>query len=204
MNAHNIDVVLDVGANDGAYGREIRDRGYKGFIVSLEPNIFAYDRLSRSTRRDPLWSVHPIALGEIEGESKLFIGRNDAMSSIKNLTEYGLSTGAKPVDTQRIKVMRLDQFLALNSLPGRNIYLKIDTQGYEAEVIRGAGKILQKIKVIQAEVALVHTYADELDWLAFIRWMRDNQFEVATAVCNSTIGAQVREFDFVFVRRQTI
>ena len=45
MHAHDIDVVFDVGANDGDYGREIRDLGYEGLIVSFEPNPEAYDRL---------------------------------------------------------------------------------------------------------------------------------------------------------------
>ena len=84
----------------------------------------------------------------------------------------------------------------------KNIYLKIDTQGFEMEVLRGAGIELSRISAVQAEIALVHTYLDELDWVAFISWMRSQHFELATAICNSAIGAQVREFDFVFVRKK--
>jgi hypothetical protein len=70
------------------------------------------------------------------------------------------------------------------------------------EVLRGAGNMLSRITAVQAEIALVHTYADELDWVVFISWMRSQKFELATAICNSSIGAQVREFDFVFVRQK--
>ena len=202
MNDHDINVVLDVGANDGDYGREIRDRGYNGLIVSFEPNPKVYDRLKTSIAGDSNWVAYPYALGEDDGEAELSVAENDAMSSFKELTEFGKGTGAKSTATVNAKIVRLDTFLNAHPEYMKNIYLKIDTQGFEMEVLRGAGNILPRIAAVQAEIALVHTYADELDWLAIISWMRDRKFEVATAICNSAVGAQVREFDFVFVRRR--
>lgn len=201
MNAHNINVVLDVGANDGDYGREIRDRGYKGLIVSFEPNPKVYERLIASIEGDSNWLAYPIGFAEEDGEAELSVAENDAMSSFKGLTEFGQGTGAKPTDTVKAKIARLDTFLNEHPELMKNIYLKIDTQGFEMEVLCGAGNQLERIKAVQAEIALVHTYADELDWLSILQWMREQKFEVATAVCNSAVGAQVREFDFVFVRR---
>jgi FkbM family methyltransferase len=201
MQAHDIDVVLDVGTKDGDYGREIRDRGYNGLIVSFEPNPIVFERLQASIANDPNWQAYPLALGEEEGEVKLFIAKNDAMSSIKGLTEFGNGTGARPVGTTNVKIARLDAFLADNTQLIKNIYLKIDTQGFEIEVLRGAGAMLSHISAVQAEIALVHSYADELDWIEILLWMREKKFEVATAICNSAVGAQIREFDFVFVRR---
>ncbi|HFE39055.1 MAG TPA: FkbM family methyltransferase [Gammaproteobacteria bacterium] len=204
MHAHNIDVVLDVGANDGDYGREIRDRGYTGLIVSFEPNPVAYARLQASIATDPNWIAYSFAFGEENGEAELSIAENDAMSSIKGLTEFGQKTGAKSISTVNIKVVRLDSFLAQHSELMGNIYLKIDTQGFEMEVLRGAGDVLAQIVAVQAEIALIHTYSNELDWLDNLMWMRAQKFEVATAICNSAVGAQVREFDFVFVRHKRL
>lgn len=201
MHAHDIDVVLDVGANDGDYGREIRDRGYKGLIVSFEPNPIAYKRLQAAIANDPKWQAYLLAIGEEDGEAQLSIAENDAMSSIKGLTEFGYGTGAKSIASANVKIARLDTFLAENPQLMKNIYLKIDTQGFEMEVLRGAGELLAHVAAVQAEIALIHTYEGELDWLEILLWMRNKKFEVATAICNSAVGAQVREFDFVFVRR---
>jgi FkbM family methyltransferase len=201
MNALNIDLVLDVGANDGDYGREIRDRGYSGKILSFEPNPGAYQRLLKAIARDINWSAYPLALGDVDEDAHLFIGRNDAMSSMKTLTDFGKSTGASPINKELVRIMRLDRFMASTSGLGRNIYLKIDTQGFEMEVLRGAGDLLSQIRAVQAEIALVHTYTNERDWLEVIQWMREQGFEVSTAIPNSRFGAQIREFDFVFVRR---
>jgi FkbM family methyltransferase len=202
MKWHDINVVLDVGANDGDYGREIRDRGYRGLIVSFEPNPKVYDRLKASIAGDSNWLAYPYALGAEDGSAELFVAENDTMSSFKELTEFGKSTGAKLTDTLSTRISRLDTFLKQQPELLKNVYLKIDTQGFEMEVLRGAGNMLSRITAVQAEIALVHTYADELDWVVFISWMRSQKFELATAICNSSIGAQVREFDFVFVRQK--
>lgn len=201
MKSLAIDLVLDVGANDGAYGREIRDRGYKGSIISFEPNPKVYERLEKNICRDSAWAAFPYALGDHNGQDILNIGINDAMSSIKGLTDFGGSTGAEAIVKESVRTIRLDNFLSKQSYNGRNIYLKIDTQGFEMEVLRGAGSTLSSIMAVQAEIPLVHTYANESDWLDVLQWMRQKGFEVATAIANSRVGAQVREFDFVFVRR---
>lgn len=201
MHAHDIDVVFDVGANDGDYGREIRDLGYEGLIVSFEPNPEAYDRLQATIASDPNWIAYSFAFGEDDGEAELSVAENDAMSSIKGLTEFGKETGAVSNTTVNVAITRLDSFLNKHPELMKNVYLKIDTQGFEMEVLRGAGEKLAQIAAVQAEIALIHTYTNELDWLEILMWMRAQKFEVATAICNSAVGAQVREFDFVFVRQ---
>ena len=68
MNDLDIDVVFDVGANDGGFGRDIRDRGYMGQIVSFEPFSSAYNRLCLAIRGDSKWKAYPIALGSEDTE----------------------------------------------------------------------------------------------------------------------------------------
>lgn len=198
MKANSIDLVLDVGANDGSYGREIRDRGYEGAIISFEPNPAAYARLKSKIRNDFYWEAYPFALGEKEEELDLAIAENDVMSSFKPLTEFGKEAVRSQVGRTKCRILTLDRFLADNPHPQKNIYLKIDTQGYELEVLRGASESLQTITAVQAETSLIHTYANEADWIDFLLWMRERNFEVATAVCNSACGWRIRELDIVF------
>jgi FkbM family methyltransferase len=201
MNEHDINLVLDVGANDGDYGREIRDRGYKGLIVSFEPNPYAFKRLVESIKNDTKWIAYQCALGQLSGKSDLFIAENDVMSSFKEVTEFGISKDTRTVMTVETVVYTLDKFLEDNDYTAYNIYLKIDTQGFEMEVLNGSKKSLNRIRAVQAEISLVHTYIKQPDWVDVILWMREKNFELSTAICNSTVGSQVREFDFVFVKR---
>ena len=202
MTCNDIDVVIDVGANDGDFGREIRDEGYKGRIVSFEPNPAAFARLSAAIRHDPLWEAHELGVGDEEGELELSVADNDVMSSFKGVTEFG-STRLTEERAERVRVVRLDDFLRSRPDLVSRTYLKIDTQGFEMEVLRGVGDWLPKLAAVQAELGLVKTYQGEEDWLNVLMWMRERGFEVGTLACNSALEevAQVREFDFVFVQR---
>jgi FkbM family methyltransferase len=199
MNDLDIDVVFDVGANDGGFGRDIRDRGYMGQIVSFEPFSSAYNRLCLAIRGDSKWKAYPIALGSEDTEVDINIADNDVLNSIKPLNDFGLGTAVRTIGKERIKVMKLGAFLKENPQYLSRPYLKIDTQGYELEVLEGVGDDLNRILAVQAEISLIHSYKGEVDYLDFLIWMRRRKFELATAVCNSSKGARVREFDFVFV-----
>ena len=203
IQANKVDNVLDVGANDGGYGRELRDSGYTGRIHSFEPNPSAFKRLSASIANDSLWSADQCGVGQHSGTLELNVSKADVLSSFKELNDFGQgSEYAKVVDTVKAEVVRLDDYLTDHpELLGRS-YLKIDTQGFEREVLEGLGNMLHEMVAIQVETSLVNSYVDEKDWLESMLYMRDAGFEVATMVCNSSIPskARVREFDIVYVR----
>src|SRR4051812_28152839 len=56
---HGISVILDVGANEGHFGWDMRELGYRGRIVSFEPMREAFGRLARAAASDTGWqAVH--------------------------------------------------------------------------------------------------------------------------------------------------
>ena len=67
-----IDLVIDVGANEGQYATQLRRLGgYRGRILSLEPGGAAFTRLERASRDDELWQCRRLALMQSEGEMTL-------------------------------------------------------------------------------------------------------------------------------------
>ena len=164
----------------------------------------AYRRLSDAIQEDPLWEAHQLGVGDVAGTLTLSVSNADVFSSFKPITALGAkSEHAQQAHTVDVNVVRLDSYL--ERLPDLGAtYLKIDTQGFEMEVLRGTGDHLNRMSAVQAELGLIKTYMNEDDWLDVLLWMRGRGFEIATAICNSAIWpeAQVREFDFVFVQRQ--
>jgi FkbM family methyltransferase len=62
MRDRNINMVLDIGANEGQYGKSLRDTiGFKGRMVSFEPLHDAFGLLKQTIAGDPLWECHNIA-----------------------------------------------------------------------------------------------------------------------------------------------
>lgn len=204
MRHHDVDVVLDVGANDGGYAREIRDAGYRGRIVSFEPASGIFARLRAAAAADPKWQVEQLGVGEAAGHLDLSVSAIDVYSSFKAPSAVGgQAPGIHAVATERVEVVRLDDFLRQHPGLLSRTYLKIDTQGFEAEVLRGAGDLLDRFVAVQAELGIVTLYQDQPDWLEIVNWMRGRGFEVATMVCNAADRSrgQAIEYDIVFTRR---
>lgn len=158
------DLVLDVGAYDGAYGRRLRAAGYRGRIVSFEPLPIPYERLVRHSRRNPPWEVAPrIALGSANGETVLHVSGHPMSSSIRQMLPLHEQSvpGSGTVRSERVPLARLDRLAPAYLRNAQNIILKMDTQGYEDEVLRGAQGVLDRILAIQIELSLVSLYAGQ-------------------------------------------
>jgi FkbM family methyltransferase len=160
---HGIDTVLDIGANAGQFGCELRALGYGGRIVSFEPLTEAFKRLQEVTRRDKGWRVLNIALGDAAGEQKIHLASNSESSSLLEMmplhldaAPYSRYTGQETVHVETLDAM-FDELCG----DARNIYMKIDTQGYEAQVLRGAARSLARIDTIQIEMSLAPLYVGQ-------------------------------------------
>ena len=82
----NVDFVFDVGANVGQYGRMLRKQvGYKGQIVSFEPNPEPRGVLSKLASEDPNWHVEPIAVGAEPGVSEFYVYDQSEWGSLRRI-----------------------------------------------------------------------------------------------------------------------
>jgi FkbM family methyltransferase len=174
-----IDLVVDVGANDGGYGRELRDFGYTSRIVSFEPVEEARRRLDFI--RDDRWAVLPFALGGESDEAAINVaGNSEASSSILMMTQTHESVAphARFIRTEPVQMRRLDDMWSEVVGNSRRPFLKLDVQGYEAEVLRGADNAVNDFVGIMSEVSLVPVYRGAPTWLEIVQWMSDRGFEV--------------------------
>jgi FkbM family methyltransferase len=165
-----IDLVLDVGANVGQYAKLLRTAGYSGRIVSFEPVPTAFADLQRAAANDPNWEVACLALGSDRGDKKMNVGATSQMSSFRTIrNEYvAHHDWGKMAGAQSISIVRLDEVFASYARSQDHVLLKMDVQGYEDEVLKGASGILDRITAIQSELAIVPSYSEQKDWIAMI------------------------------------
>lgn len=157
---HDINVILDIGANIGQFGGEIRNLGYSGEIISFEPMKSAYRKLEKNAANDSKWKVLNYSIGERDGQTTINIAKNSVSSSLlENLPQLTESApSAEYIEKETIEIRKLDSIYKDLNLIGKNVYLKIDTQGYEEMVLLGAENSLDLVKGIQIEMAFVPTY----------------------------------------------
>lgn len=199
-----VGTVLDVGANVGQFGMQLREHGYKGRIISFEPVRSVFECLQRRTMSDPIWDTHHLALGSTEGEKKIHIAEQSVFSSFKKPSAYVNESfpGSQLARTESVQVARLDSFFNQHPETACDAFLKVDTQGFEEEVLRGAGAWLEKLTAIQLELPMHPLYEDQKTWLQIVNDLVDQGFSVAMVKENSYDWARMRllELDIVFTR----
>ena len=103
-----------------------------------------------------------------------------------------------------MSVERLDNLLESEPGLSKNAYLKVDTQGFEKEVLDGAGSHLSDFSAIQLELPLRSLYEEQPLLLEMLAFMEKRGFAVAMAKENGFDDSKVRllELDVVFVPKR--
>jgi len=155
-----ITLAIDVGANVGQYGRELRTNGYRGRIVSFEPVADAFARLTQSARNDPAWECIHLALGNQASDVSMNVAANLSSSSVLPMAgrHHLAMSESVYVRTETAQMTELDT-LRDHVFRGHDpAFLKIDVQGYELDVLRGASETLPLIHALEVELSLVCLY----------------------------------------------
>ena len=150
---------MDVGANSGQFGQKLRGFGYRGAIVSYEPVSSAFKRLEEIAKSDDKWTVHNFAIGAECGELKINISANSKFNSALSLRDNAQAFHGGVVSDrfESVPVWTLDH--AATACEG-NILIKIDTQGFERQVIEGGRKTVARAKGVLMEVPIIALYSN--------------------------------------------
>ena len=179
LNHVQTDTVFDVGANTGQFAQELRSVGFSGEIVSFEPLSSAHAVLSKAAQADSRWKIHArAAVGDQNGEIEINIAGNSVSSSVLPMLDAHSSSavGSAYVASERTRLIRLDTvakgYLSADSRP----FVKIDTQGFEWQVLDGATETLKRAHGVLLELSLVSLYDGQRLWRELIERMEKEGF----------------------------
>jgi FkbM family methyltransferase len=186
----NVDCVFDIGANEGQYAQQLRDLGYRGAIVSFEPIPELAENLRLNAAYDPLWFIEEVALDDAVRNVSFNIMVQSQFSSLKapSHTEtqrfvkdnavarsFSLTTGTLSTffDTYRKRLGFIRP------------YLKMDTQGNDIAVARGAAECLSEFVGLQSELAIKKLYEGQADYRDALTFYSQMGFELSALVPNN-------------------
>ena len=177
----NVSQVLDIGANVGQFGLDIRRHGFNGQIISFEPVKETFDLLVKTIKKYEPWDALNIGLGSNESVQKINVSGNDGLSSsLLKMGKIHMSNFPKSltVSYQNVSISTLDNQIEILGIDPRNVLLKLDVQGFEAEVLKGAAKSLSKIPLCFLEVSIVPLYDGEITLLPILNLLSESGHEV--------------------------
>jgi FkbM family methyltransferase len=205
----NVNCVIDVGAHFGEYGRFLRNAvGYSGRIVSFEPVSASHEVLVAESLHDPKWLAFPHALGAESARAKIHVFESGVFNSFLPPTQYvadRFGSGGSEIGVETVSIRKLDELLeeATRGIDEPRIYLKMDTQGYDQEVLAGARNTLRYVVGLQSEIAVKHLYEGAPDFEDAVHRLRDLGFAPLGffPVARESDDLGVVEFDCVAIRR---
>lgn len=197
-----VDLVIDVGAAGGGYGTSLREHGYSGRIVSFEPLSAAYSRLSDAIAGDRLWTGRNLALGSSAGEAIINVATNSDSSSLLPMRDEHRKA-APDVDyigQETITVARLDDLPDVLG-DATKPFLKVDTQGFEREVLAGAPETVTRLVGLQLELSFVPLYDGGMLVDEAVSWAYQHGFHlVGIEQGYAAPTGEILQVDGVFVR----
>jgi FkbM family methyltransferase len=210
LDLYQIDLVLDVGANVGQFGKKLRKLGYKNKIVSFEPVSIAFDELLKESKHDNNWDVLNYALGSENKEQKIHVSEASLFSSFLESNEWcsqyfgDESFGSKE---ELVQVRRLEDVLCgmVKNLDSAKIFLKMDTQGYDIEVFSGLGNLSDKVIALQSEISVIPIYHNIPHLTESIGFFEKAGFEISGLhpVNLEDTSLRVIEYDLVMVNSKS-
>lgn len=206
-----IDLLIDVGGNEGQFARFARKRlGYQGPLITFEPIPELARKLRQAAQSDPNWTNVNAALGEVARRDTFNIMKSSPMSSLLNPSQDStmhLSSFNEVSSSIEVEVDTLDDYLAKSPhLAGhRNIYLKLDVQGFEKKVLEGAQKSLPRVSAMQAEFSVIPLYQNQPDYKEMQQYIEDCGYLLSFIPAhNYEQFPEMIDFDCHFIRRERL
>lgn len=205
LERHQITLVLDVGANRGQYAKDLRSIGYLGKIVSFEPMVEAFNELSRIAALDSKWECRRTAVGEANKMITLHVAGNSDSSSLLPMCDRHIAAEptSKYIAEEAVTLATIDSLADKLLHENDAVWLKMDVQGYEMNVLNGATEILPQVHIIETELSYVPLYENQPLLCDMVSVLAGLQYDIVATkpAFTDPVTGHVLQADGLFVRR---
>jgi FkbM family methyltransferase len=192
------ETIYDIGANRGKWSLLARAIFPDANIEAFEPIPEMADLHEKQFLNDPKCHIHRIALGNISQPSTFTITSfPDASSFLKPTDQLKRDFDIVKKSEITVDQFQLDEYVSKNSLPYPDA-IKLDVQGYEIEVLKGASQCLEKAKHMILEVSFVRHYENQAMFPDVISFMAQHGFGVYAFQKGMPTGKRILQADVLF------
>jgi len=154
----NPDVFIDVGANLGQYSFQALRRGFNGKVITIEPVKYFFDEIVASSKNQKNWININAGVSDKKGTAEIYVcAGHGGCSSFLQPTKYLKENAGASGELQRkekISLTTLDSIINEHCPKAKNIYIKVDVQGFELQVMQGLKEHIDKVIGCRLEMAV--------------------------------------------------
>ena len=202
----SFDCVIDVGANVGGFSQLCLNRLATAPIHAFEPAGDLARELTQRATGEPRWHVVRSALGDEIGQASLNISRTKSVFNSLSQADPAFAAQIEGLDfagSEDVPISTLDRYAADNGL-GRytDILLKVDTQGHDFKVLKGARETLGRTRCVIVELPFQNIYRSSDNHKDILAFMDEAGFDIysLSPISSDDKGALI-EADGFFMRR---
>lgn len=197
------ETIIDIGSNKGQFILLIEKIYPNKNIYSFEPIKEMIDKQKKFFAYKNNIIFHNVALGSSTTLKEFLItARMDSSSFLKIVSDKNKSKNYDIVENRNIQINTLDNLL-INEKISHPVLIKIDVQGYELEVLRGANNLLKKTDYLLLEVSKNEMYQNQPIEKVIVEYLKNLNFDILKSNNWSKIqNTNFYQRDIIFYKKQ--
>jgi FkbM family methyltransferase len=201
LKSLNVDRLIDVGGNRGQFSLMARLEHPHLQIHAFEPLPGEAAVYRKVFSGDPAVTLHEMALGETAGVAELHLSRRADSSSLLPIGELQskLFPSTDEVGTLKVRVAALDDLIDVWG-PAKNALLKLDVQGFELSVLKGARGALRNCAFVYAECSEIPLYTGQALFPEVAGFLAGEGFKPVRRANEQFVDGKLVQADHLFQR----
>ena len=163
QNLKNLEIFIDIGSHKGSYTDLIINNFYVKKVIMVEPQKNIYEHVKKKYLKDKRVKTYNLAVSDKKKRQALYINKHDLTSSLTEIDKknnylklkaklFGGSINDLIQNKYMVNSCKLSEIIKKNNVKKIDL-LKIDTEGHELQVLKGAGSFLKnKVNFMLIEI----------------------------------------------------
>lgn len=191
-------LVLDIGCFNGGTSVFFHNELKEVKVIGFEPSKQSYQEALKNTEGIPGVKIENYAVSDLCGVTEFFVTDNKVSSSLNPLT--GADTRFSTQNVEKVETITLDEYFMSNSLQDEKVLvMKMDVQGHELKVLKGAVNTLKRTMFVLTELSNHESYQGGARYFEVDQLMRENGFVLQNIFASFSYGKQLYEYDAIYV-----
>jgi FkbM family methyltransferase len=200
----NLKIIYDIGANVGTWTLLAKAIFPMAEVHAFEPLAIHQQGFQRDAGHLPGVHLHKVALGDVAGHETMQVTDFSDASSLLPLSEAGQQEWrVQVVAREEVHVERLDDWRCEALMPFPSL-IKLDVQGFELAVLRGAVRCVEQATAVLAEVSFRKFYEGQPLFQDVAHFLSERDFSLYALGQRTEVGNPLMQADALFVANRAV